>query len=231
MRGLVERVAKYAAGHPDKVLPMVLADDFGPLHALIGTAEPGYSNKGECFNCGHSMELKVYTADSMDAFLLLEMAKVVRETRKKGRDFTQSNIVHIPSLETTHAIKCRSTQLSYLGFIAQPDKMSGTGNWVITGWGWEMLRGESKPREALYWRGKLIERSKETIDLAQMMKIHVDKVQKTLARGKAVQEDFRAVAASYKPEEWVGFGGYAEDMQPTPRVPAAPEPEPWYNKN
>ncbi len=61
-----------------------------------------------------------------------------------------------------------------------------------------------------YFRGELGERSEETTNLPEMFRMHRDKVEASLARGKAVANDHRADVSGYDPVRWTEFGGYAE---------------------
>lgn len=228
VRQLVERVAKWAAKHPELVKRSEDSADFRPMHAMIGDVEPGYADKGTCFNCGHHMKLAVYTPGIMDALLVLGMAQAVREEVANGTPFTEANLVHVPTLHVSDATRHSVTRSSYLGLVAQTENKRGTGYWVITHWGWKFLRGEPIPKQATLWRGKLIERSEETTTIQHAFKVHTDLVNKALSRSRAVRNDFRAEIGAYTPQDWTGFGGYAEDVVPQ-REEAATD-TPWWNR-
>lgn len=225
IRELIERVAKYAAEHPEEIKEQIELGHFGKLHHIIEKHIPEYGDKSKCFNCARSMEIALYTAGISEALLLLEMAKAVRHELTKlpaddPRSFTSANLVHIPTLPTTDAIRHAITRASYLGLVKQPEDKKMSGYWLITHWGWKLLRGESIPRSVKYWEGHLIGRSQETTNLAQMFQTHRDQIQKAIARRKEIKTDHRAAIGEWDPIEWRGFGGYIDDVA----EPAAPQP-------
>lgn len=232
IKNLTQSVAKFAVEHPDVILPCIMEGDWQKFHSILAAGMPGYGDKGSCFNCGHSMEVSEYTAGLLEGILLFAMAKEVKHRATK-LPFTEANMIHVPTLATTDAVRHAITRASYLGIVAQPPNVKGTGHWVITHWGWKLLRGDSIPRSARYWRGKMVDRSVETTDLTRMFKTHIDLVQRALARRKAVKSDYRVYISDYKPSEWSGFGGYAEEVvaaAPATKV-YPPKPDWWVDKN
>lgn len=221
IKNLVEGVARMVAKNPE------LADDFDRLHATIATALPGYGDRSSCFNCGHNMEVTEYTAGIVEAILLLKMAVEVRH-RMLTMPFTEANVIHVPTLATTDAVRHSITRASYLGLVAQPPKFKGSGHWVITHWGWKMLRGESIPRKTRYWRGKLIDRSEDQTTLAGMFQTHTELIKKALARRKQIDNDYRADIGAYTPSDWISFGGYAEDVVKPAEKETPPTTKPWW---
>lgn len=214
IRPLVEYVAKAVAKDPR------LATDTALLHATLEAAVPGYRDKGRCYNCDGSMEIALYTAGVMEGLLILAMAREVRAAMKRlegapgmaaGEVFTRANLVHVPTLAVSDATRHAVTRAAYLGLVHQPDKRRGSGYWLITHWGWKLLRGEPVPRAVKYWRGRLVARSSLTTTLSAMFKTHTDLVQRAVERRKAIRADYRADIARWDAREWVGFGGFVED--------------------
>jgi len=73
IKNLVEMVAVMIAKDP------TLATNLPHLHATLGVNLEGYGKRDKCFNCKRSMKISVYTADLLDALLLLAMAKEVKK--------------------------------------------------------------------------------------------------------------------------------------------------------
>lgn len=222
IKTLVEGVARMVARDPS------IATDSARLHAAITLGVPGYNGKEDCFNCGANMVVYEYIADIVDGVLLLAMAKDVRH-RSNALGFTEANKVHVMGLNLSHTAKCRITQLSYLGLVAKHRERSF---WVITTWGWKVLRGEAVPRSTRYFRGQLIDRSVEMTTLGAMFQTHKDLIVKTIAKRGAVSKsrgDYRVEIGDYNSFEWVGFGGYADDVVPAAKV-EEPAHDPWWNK-
>lgn len=173
-------------------------------------AFPELTDKAHCGNCGANMKIDLYSPDVIDGLLLLKMAEAVRENVKKGIPFTDANMVHVPTLQTTDAIRHRTTRCSYLNYIKQPDKVRQSGNWLITHWGWQLLAGKPVPKYVKYFRGHLIERGDETVTLAEIFSTHNEKVAQAIANRKTPKSDQRHIISTYRVTDWVEFGGYAD---------------------
>lgn len=182
-------------------------EDENYLRACLISAFPSLKQKELCPNCQANMKIDLYSPDILDGLLLFAMAQAVRKNQESGMGFTEANMIHVPTLSTTDAIRHRTTRCSYLNFIKQPDKAKNSGNWVITSWGWKALRGEPVPKYVKYFRGKFMERGTETITLSQMFQTHVDKVKEAVARRKLVKSDYVDLIKGYSPTEWVEIGG------------------------
>lgn len=207
IKGLVELVAGFVANDPG------LAKELDRLHATVAASAEGYGKRDKCFNCKRSMKVTVYTADLHDALLLLAMARQVRLQLHEGLSFTAANRVHIPTLRATHATLKRNTKCDYLGLIKQPEKIHGSGYWVVTSWGWAALRGDPIPKSAKYWEGHLLGRSTETTTLAQMFSTHRETVERAIIKSRQVRSDYRGDFIDYHPSEWSQFGGTIEEEQ------------------
>lgn len=207
IKGLVELTAKMITQDP------TLATDLTRLHATLGSQLEGYGKSDKCFNCRRSMKVTVYTADLLDALLLLAMADQVRANIKNKIPFTESNKIHLPTLKVTQGILKRSTKCDYLGFIKQPPLWRGSGYWLLTGWAWKALGGHEVPKSVKYWEGNLIGRSEELTTLAGMFRTHGDLVQRALAKRKAIRADYRADFKDYNPSDWSEFGGYITQQE------------------
>lgn len=184
--------------------------DYDHVKATLLHAHPELQNRKECANCGASMGVNVYKADILNALLLLKCAEAVRARIDKGLPFTEANLVHLPSLPTTDAVRKRASQLAALNYIHQPKGKSRTGFYLITTWGWAALRGEQVPKSVHVFRGEIVERSEEKTTLGEMFRTHTDKVQKALAARKAVENDYRADVSGYDVCTWQTISGYAE---------------------
>lgn len=201
IKNLVETVAKMVKTNP------ALADNFDYLHATLVSNFEGYGKRDKCFNCKRSMKVTVYTADLLDALLILGMAQVVQQQAQQ-LPFTEANKVHLPTLQLTQGILKRSTKCDYLGLIKQPENWRGSGYWLLTGWAWKALRGDQIPKSAKYWEGNLIGRSEELTTLGEMFRTHRDIVERAIAKRKVIKTDHRAKFDEYSPSEWSSFGGY-----------------------
>ena len=199
IKGLIEAVAKAVAADPKKALNLDL------LHAELGIAFKGYGDRKNCFNCGRHMEIAIYTADLHDGLLLYAVARAVRENIRKGIPFTDANKIHIPTLNATDAIRKRNAKCGYLNILKQPEGMKNSGYWIITSWGWELLRGGEIPEKAYYWNGQLIRRSEEKTSLAKMFATHTETVKRALERRKEVKADHRSKYSDYNPSEWIDY--------------------------
>lgn len=226
LKRLVERTAAWAVKNPERAALMVKEEDFSMLHHTIGAVEPDYADKKDCYNCGSHMKLAVYTLGVMEALLMFAMAKEVRERTRKGVGFTEANLVHVMTLPTTDAVRHSITRCKYLGLVAQPEKKRNSGYWVITHWGWMLLKGAPVPRYALYWRKKLLERSEDKTTLSEAFRTHTEDVRRAVERRRDIKNDFRATIGEYAPMEWMDFGGYAEDTED--RIQVKPPVDPWW---
>jgi len=187
--------------------PQVLDNpDF--LKAQMKMAMPELARKDVCPNCDASMVEYTFNFDAWDAILLLKMAQEVQNRRHKGIEFTVANQVRVPELPVSHAVKCRTTQASKLGLVAQlrskGDKRVA-GVWVITKRGWEALAGNPVPAKVKVWRGRIEERFDETITLAKALKSHIEFVENTVKKGREPKQDFRDIANEYNPTHWYEF--------------------------
>lgn len=191
IKGLAELACKLAL--TDLAVASDARDgDYSTLHSRLAAALPGYGRRDECFNCKRSMEIDVFIADYSDARLLLLVAEAVRERVRAGMPFTEANLIRVQDLKTTLSIKCRTTQCRYLGFLHQPKEHRNKGQWLITKWGWALLRGAPLPRTARYWDGKFLDRGDELTTLGEMFRTRND-------------------PQNYSPGDWTEFGGYIQD--------------------
>lgn len=217
LRDLIETVAKMAAARPE------IAKNLGILHTSLAMHVPGYDDRSKCYNCTRSMKITVYTADILDALLIMEMAKDVKKNLVElmakdtsemkslsDSNFTEANKVYIPGLQTTQGILKRQTKCDYLGLIKQPEHWRGSGFWLLTRWAFKALRGEEIPKSAKYWEGQLIGRSDETTTLSEMFKTHTDLVENCIAKRKSIRSDYRSHFDNYNPSDWSDFGGIIE---------------------
>lgn len=182
-------------------------DNIDLLKATVYAAMPELKDRSKCANCGASMKEYVYTFDAWDAILLMRMGDVMKEQLHKS-DFTKANTVRVPDLNVSHAVKCRTTQMSKLGLIAQLRGTNGKrvpGMWVITRRGFEALAGKPVPKMVKVWRKKIEERFEETITIKEALQSHVKYVELQEKKGKEAKEDNRAYIAQWDPQEWYQF--------------------------
>lgn len=177
------------------------------LMHTIHLSAPALRNRKVCANCGANMVMYTYELDCLDAVLLLAMAKEVRRRIEAGLQITAANQVQIQQMAgVTYAMKSRTTQMSKLGLIAQlvgENKRRVPGVWVITTRGWAALRGEPVPKKIRVWRNKIDERyTSQTITLAEAFRVHRDKVEDKIARGKKTRTDYRELFAGYVEGDW-----------------------------
>lgn len=170
---------------------------------------PELKRKDTCPNCDASMKEYTYTFDAWDALLLIAMAKRVKANSAKGMSFTEANSVRVPDLTVSHAVKCRTTQASKLGLVAEAKTASGRriqGQWLITRRGWCALRGDPVPKKVKVWRKRIEERFEETTTIDAALKTHVSYVEMKLRKGSTPREDQRDVVKEFDPQEWYQFG-------------------------
>lgn len=195
-RPLVQMIARLVQKNPG------LADDPNYLMTQVIVSMPELADRTKCANCGTSMKVVEYIADLHDALLILAMARKVKENMTKGMTFTEANKIHMPTLAVNNTIIKRQTKCDYLGLLKQTDEMRGTGYWVLTKWAWEALQGKPIPRSAYYWQGEIQGRSVENITFGSMFRSHIELVQKSMAAGKPLRNDYREQIINYNPTEW-----------------------------
>lgn len=179
--------------------------DYAHVKATLTVNHPELFKKDECANCGASMEMTVYNADVFSALLLLKTATAVRHRLQQGIPFTEANMIHVPTLDTTDAIRHRTSICKYLNYLQQPKNKKNSGYWVITQWGWKALRGEKVPSEVKVFRGKMVERSDKLTTLSRLFQDYEERVEGALAKRKMVQDDYRSDVRDYKKTEWSQF--------------------------
>lgn len=197
--------------HPAKFEPLVkivagliksepfLVDDVETLMKKLHAVAPTLADKTRCANCGASMSEYIFEFDSLDAILLLKMATEVRRKQNMEIDFTEANKTRVQQLDTTYAIKSRTTQCSKLGLIAKLKNDEGShisGTWVITTRGWDALRGKAVQKWVKVFRGEILERSEETITIGE-----------AFLNFKGKKETYQDEMTSYEPSEWVHIAG------------------------
>lgn len=187
----------------------LLAEDFDLLKATLIFNIPELGDKTICPNCTASMKEYIYTFDAWDALLLVKMAGRVKEGMLRGLEFTEANQVRVPDLDTSHAVKCRTTQAAKLGLIAE-FRMKGSGRrlpgvWSITRRGWDALKGKPVPKRVKVWRKHIEERFEETTTIAEAFRNHAVFMARKRSRGQAVTSDNSADMNAYSAETWLSF--------------------------
>jgi len=187
--------------------------DINYIRACLSQNHPELFKKERCPNCDASMREDIYFFDILNALLILKMGQAARIKTEEETNFTIANQVHVPSLPTTLAIKCRTTQCSKLGLVAKIKNNNGRhakGMWCLTVRGWAALRGEPVPAQVKVWRGEIQERYEDTITLAEAFKVHRENIEQAIARQRKPKQDYRGEVQDYSPSDWVGFGGFHE---------------------
>lgn len=187
---------------------LTLLDNRDFLKAHLYAQFPELSDKAVCPNCEASMLDYTLVFDALDALLVIKMAEEVERRVRSGMSFTSANQIRIPELKASHGVKCRTTQASKLGLVAQlrgKNKKRVAGTWVITERGWKALRGERVPQKVKVWRGKIEERYQEAVTIAEVFKAYVDNVGQAGRPGKKPSNDLRHDVQEYNPRQWYEF--------------------------
>lgn len=180
--------------------------------AILSREISGLTNREVCPNCGASMAEYVFPFDTLDALLLLSMAKKIRDKRSAGISFNQANQVHVQSLQTSLAIKCRTTMCSKLGLVAKVKNDNGSharGVWLITERGWKALRGEPVPAFVKVFRGHIEERFDHTTTMQDIFIGSKDHLSKVLRDKRNIDDhyDYRSEIDNYSASDWVYITG------------------------
>ena len=209
--------------NPGKVTPLIhivarlvqqepyLADNMPRLMARLETEIPELKNKEKCANCDANMIENIYIFDILDAVLLIKMAGEVQEAVIEGVKFTDANKIHVPTLETSDAIRHRTTKCAKLGLVAKYLNDKGRhekGMWVVTRRGWATLRGELIPSSVRVWRNQIVGYLDEKTNMYQVLHSHHDKIEAMIAKNKDfdTDKDYRDIANLYNADDWVHFG-------------------------
>jgi len=179
-----------------------LHKDYDKLIAKVEAEVPELKDKTKCPNCDASMTQYVYNLNVLGTALVINMAKAVREATRAGKSFTEANIVHIPTLPTSDAIRHKTTHCAKLGLIAKyiKDGRQIKGMWVITKRGFAALKGEEIPNGIIVWRGRTIERPDNMTTFAKVRARHERKV--------GENNNYCAEVMDYNPNDWIGFAGF-----------------------
>ena len=180
------------------------------IQHMLQQEYPQIANKARCPHCDASMEEYVYRFDVLCALLLLAMANAFRVRISKGLTFTEANQIRVPELDTTLAIKCRTTISAKLGLVAKVKNKSGRqarGVWAITDRGWAALRGEEVPSQVKVFRGEIKERYEERITLSRAFQVHREAVELAIAENRKPKRDYRWDMSTYRKEDWYEVAG------------------------
>jgi hypothetical protein len=215
IKRLVEEVASIVSASPH----LGLQEGYGILHAILRNSGKtdnenlaGYGERDHCFNCSRSMKIDEYSLGALHVLLLNSMAKQVEKEIKSGIPFTKANRVKIDDLCLSVSTKKQNSILGYLGLITQTANCS-SGYWTITSWGWKALGGEPVSRSVKVWNKRIVERSQDMCTLSEAKRVHCDKIQASIARGKKIKSaDHRSSLALYDPIHWVEFAGTVNNL-------------------
>ena len=185
--------------------------DYGKLMEKIFVEIPELKDETHCANCGASMSQYEYNLNVVDMALIIGMAKKIRKATKAGKNFTDANIIHVPTLPVSDAVRHRTSRCAKLGLIAKyrKDGQQEKGMWVITRRGFAALRGEEVPTGIIVWRGQTIERKENVTTFTNEVSNYIIKVEKYIKKHNERPEDSHcADAIKYNQNEWVDFAGY-----------------------
>jgi hypothetical protein len=180
--------------------------------AILAREIDGLNKKEVCPNCGASMAEYIFPFDTLDALLLLSMAKAIRNKREAGISFNQANQVHVPSLRTSLSIKCRTTICYKLGLVAKVKNDNGSharGVWLITERGWKALRGEPVPAFVKVFRGKIEERFDLTTTMQDIFLGSKNSLDRVIRDKRQIDEhyDYRSEIRDYRGSDWYLIAG------------------------
>jgi len=185
-----------------------LLNDRYELKARLFHAYPELQEKKKCANCDASMLMYIYKLDYHNARLLERMGDEVLKNKREGMDLTQANQIHVPTLETTDAIRHRTTQASKLGLIAKTRrpgrKTQVPGTWSVTKRGFAALRGERVPAEVTCWRKEIEERSDKTTTLSEVFNRAAQDMRQRMKQGK--KSDPEKLSVTYAPSDYYHIG-------------------------
>lgn len=181
------------------------------LMARVEEEIPELKNKTHCANCGASMVQYEYNVDVINTTLVIGMAAELKKRIAAGKQFTQANIIHVPTLPISNAARCRTTRCKKLGLIAKYNGEKSKGKWVITKRGFAALKGEAIPTGIIVWRGETIERAEKNTTFAQVKKDYITKITNYIEKhNEQPKGGTSAEVMNYESNEWVQFAGTHE---------------------
>lgn len=198
VKSLVKLVARVVSEDPS------LVEDFDRLMILMAQKIPNFHDGEKCLCCGAGMEEYNYKLEALDAILLIQMGKRIKDQMGCGKTFTEANKVRIRDLESISSIKNRTTHASKLGLIAKLESKNGThvaGTWVITRRGFEALRGETVPYTVTVFRGEILERESRTVSIRQVFN-HYKK------HRRKIDETIESCISEYTLDDWTALSFY-----------------------
>lgn len=209
--GKINPIIKIIAGviRRDKTI----LNDMDRLLATVYINIPELKDHTQCANCGASMAQYEYNIDVLDIALVIGMGKQIRRGMNEGKNFTEANQIHVPTLDVSDAVRHRTTKCSKLGLVAK-HKIDGKqvgGTWVVTNRGFNALKGDEIPTGTIVWRGQILDRP-NTVTTFNTVRNTYSKRMQTYERRhrKAPKVDHRDAMGNYYPNDWVDFAGYHE---------------------
>jgi len=164
---------------------------------------------GTCAVCDASIMATVYHVTYLDGVLLMKMFEELQKRMERYNDFTFANQIKIHDLDTTYAVKSRTTIARYHGLVAKLKNASGrhvAGTWVITKRGFEALRGLPVQEHVVIYRGQIYERAEnETTTLEKAFNHYGDEIRRKISKGKAPNEDYRTITDTYSSADFVQY--------------------------
>lgn len=189
-----------------------LFDNADDIRRKVGEYWKAIHDKSTCPNCKASMLSYWFEFDTTDAAMLVAMSRIVRARLDKGILFTESNQVHVPSMNTSsYTMKSRTTKMAKLGLVAKVLKNGKHvgGYWLITRRGWQALAGIPVPKRVESFRNEIIERDNtEKVTISQVFANWKDTKRDMLSRGKKLKTDYSEEVSEYENHnDWVHLGG------------------------
>lgn len=204
-KGIIDFIATVIAAAKTPIDVEKISDP-AYLRAIVANRFPALRDKTRCPNCTASMEEYMFTFDAFCAGLLISMAQCVRDRQRKSMLFTDANKVRVPDLDTSHTVKCRTTQASKLGLVAQARNREGrriAGTWLITSRGWSALAGAPVPKHVIVWRDQIQDRLEQTTTIKDALR--------NFGRGRSKNKDtFLETEREYDPSQWIEYVGVHE---------------------
>lgn len=204
---IIKVIARIVANDPALVFQNLDKE----LIAKVEEEIPELKDKSRCANCAAPMIQYSYNLNVLNTALVINMAKDVKRRIGIGMEFTEANMVHVPTLDTSDAIRHKTTDCAKLGLLAKY-KVDGKhihGMWVITTRGFEALRGKEVPTGIIVWRGRIIERPGYVTTFDKIRSMYQKKIDKHVKKHNEVPRgSYQDEVIKYNQNEWINFAGF-----------------------
>lgn len=194
--------SKYKSPNISKIVKSIsdkYALDYNDVVKFLKLQHPELWKKEECANCGASMAMYTYSVDVLNLMLLQKMGEALRQNILAGKTFQEANKIKVQELDTTYAIRSRTTICSKLGLITKVRDEDGDhdqeAGWLITKRGFACLQNKPIPKKVVVFRNQIEERSKEMTTMSEVYATYKDK-------------DYEADIKKYSPSSWFNVESY-----------------------